>query len=103
MMGRAACAITRGVSRGKPVPGGARWKVRTMKLAVIGGTGLIGSQGGQKVIAAGHQAAPPAPSTGGDLITGKGLDQALGGAEVRVNLAELPTFDRAAPDFFGNS
>src|SRR5260221_736683 len=103
MMGRAACAITRGVSRGKPVPGGARWKVRTMKLAVIGGTGLIGSQVVQKLIAAGHEAAPAAPSTGVDLITGKGLDQALEGAVVEINLANSPTFDETSLDFFGTS
>ena len=58
-----------------------------MKLTIIGGTGLIGSQVVQKLTAAGHEAVPAAPSTGVDLITGKGLDQALEGAEVVINLA----------------
>ena len=71
-----------------------------MKLTVIGGTGLIGSQVVQKLTAAGHQAVPAALSTGLDLITGKGLDRALEGAEVVINLANSPTFDEASLDFF---
>ena len=74
-----------------------------MKLTVIGGTGLIGSQVVQKLNAAGHHAVPEALSTGLDLITGKGLDQALEGAEVVVNVANSPTFDEASVDFFRTS
>src|SRR5262249_34300904 len=74
-----------------------------MKLTVIGGTGLIGSHVVQKLTSAGHEAIPAAPSTGVDLITGKGLDQALEGAEVVVNLANSPTFDEASLDFFRTS
>ena len=74
-----------------------------MKLTVIGGTGLIGSQVVQKLTAAGHEAVPAAPSTGVDLITGKGLDQALEGADVVVNVANSPTFDEASLDFFRTS
>jgi uncharacterized protein YbjT (DUF2867 family) len=74
-----------------------------MKFTVIGGTGLIGSQVVKKLTAAGHQAVPAALSTGLDLITGKGLDQALEGAEVVVNVANSPTFDEASLDFFSTS
>src|SRR5215813_7084857 len=74
-----------------------------MKLTVIGGTGLIGSHVVQKLTSAGHEAIPAAPSTGVDLITGKGLDQALEGAEVVVNLANSPTFDEASLAFFRTS
>jgi uncharacterized protein YbjT (DUF2867 family) len=74
-----------------------------MKLTVIGGTGLIGSQVVKKLTAAGHEAIPAAPSTGVDLITGKGLDQALEGAEVVINLANSPTFDKSSLDFFRTS
>jgi uncharacterized protein YbjT (DUF2867 family) len=74
-----------------------------MKLTVVGGTGLIGSQVVQKLTAAGHQAVPAAPSTGVDLITGKGLDQALERAEVVINLANSPTFDEASLGFFRTS
>jgi uncharacterized protein YbjT (DUF2867 family) len=71
-----------------------------MKLTVIGGTGRIGSQVVRKLAAAGHEAVVAALSTGVDLTTGKGLDQALAGAEVVVNLANSPTFDEASVDFF---
>lgn len=74
-----------------------------MKFAVIGGTGRIGSQVVQKLTAAGHEAVPAAPSTGVDLITGKGLDQALEGVDVVVNVANSPTFDEASLDFFRTS
>ncbi|WP_330230724.1 NAD(P)H-binding protein [Nocardia sp. NBC_00508] len=74
-----------------------------MKLTVIGGTGRIGSQVVQKLTAAGHEAIPAAPSTGVDLISGKGLDQALEGAQVVVNVANSPTFDEASLDFFRTS
>ena len=74
-----------------------------MKLVVIGGTGLVGSQVVQKLAAAGHQAVPAAPDTGVDLITGKGLDQALEGAQVVINVANSPTFDEASLDFFRTS
>ncbi|MCI3222697.1 SDR family oxidoreductase [Streptomyces sp. NP-1717] len=74
-----------------------------MKITVVGGTGLIGSQVVDKLTAAGHEAVPAALSTGVDLLTGKGIDQALAGAEVVVNLANSPTFDEASLDFFRTS
>jgi uncharacterized protein YbjT (DUF2867 family) len=74
-----------------------------MKVTVIGGTGLIGSQVVAKLAAAGHEAVPADLSTGLDLITGEGLDQALEGAEVAVNVANSPTFDEASVDFFRTS
>jgi uncharacterized protein YbjT (DUF2867 family) len=74
-----------------------------MKLVVIGGTGRIGSQVVEKLTAAGHQAVPAAPSTGVDLITAKGLDQVLQGADVVVNVANSPTFDEASVEFFRTS
>lgn len=74
-----------------------------MKLTVIGGTGLIGSQVVRKLNEAGHEAVPAALSTGVDLLTGKGLDEALDGAETVINLANSPTFDEASLDFFRTS
>ncbi|KIF72959.1 LysR family transcriptional regulator [Streptomyces sp. 150FB] len=74
-----------------------------MKFTVIGGTGRIGSQVIQKLTSAGHEAVPAAPSTGVDLITGEGLDQALEGADVVINVANSPTFDAASLDFFRTS
>jgi uncharacterized protein YbjT (DUF2867 family) len=78
-------------------------KGQDMKIVVIGGTGLIGSQAVEKLTAAGHVAVPAAPSTGVDLIAGHGVDQALRGADVAVNLANSPTFDHASLAFFRTS
>ncbi|MDT7620989.1 MAG: hypothetical protein QOF99_1890 [Pseudonocardiales bacterium] len=74
-----------------------------MKFAVIGGTGLIGSQVVQDLNAAGHGAVPHGLSTGVDVLTGQGLDAALAGADVVVNLTNSPTFDDASPAFFQTS
>src|SRR6516164_4396816 len=71
-----------------------------MKIAVIGGTGLVGSQVVKILNAYGHEAAPQSPSTGVDLLTGEGLTDALEGTEVVVNLTNSPTFDDASPAFF---
>ncbi|GAA3752852.1 SDR family oxidoreductase [Micromonospora maritima] len=74
-----------------------------MKIVVIGGTGLIGSQVVRKLSEAGHDAVPAALSTGVDLISGQGLDEVLAGAEVVVNVANSPTFDEASLEFFRTS
>lgn len=71
-----------------------------MKFTVIGGTGLIGSQVVRRLAEAGHEAVAAAPSTGVDLLTGEGLDQALTGSDVVINVANSPTFDEASLDFF---
>lgn len=74
-----------------------------MKIAVIGGTGLIGSQVVKNLAAAGHEAVPHSKSTGVDVISGQGLDEAVAGADVVVNLTNSPTFDEASPAFFQTS
>ncbi|MER6433703.1 MULTISPECIES: SDR family oxidoreductase [unclassified Streptomyces] len=74
-----------------------------MKIAVIGGTGLIGSQVVTDLNAAGHEAVPHSKSTGIDVISGQGLDEAVSGADVVVNLTNSPTFDEASPGFFQTS
>jgi uncharacterized protein YbjT (DUF2867 family)/quercetin dioxygenase-like cupin family protein len=74
-----------------------------MKFAVIGGTGLIGSQVVEKLNAAGHLAVPHSPSTGVDVITGQGVEKAVADADVVVNLTNSPTFDDASPAFFQTS
>ena len=71
-----------------------------MKIAVIGGTGLIGSQVVKDLNAAGHEAVPHSQSTGIDVISGRGLDEAVAGADVLVNLTNSPTFDDASLAFF---
>ncbi|MBT2408970.1 NAD(P)H-binding protein [Streptomyces sp. ISL-12] len=74
-----------------------------MKIAVIGGTGLIGSRVVQFLKDAGHEAVPHSQSTGVDVISGQGLQQAVTGADVVVNLTNSPTFDEASPAFFRTS
>ncbi|WP_282794457.1 NAD(P)H-binding protein [Streptomyces sp. CC224B] len=74
-----------------------------MKCAVMGGTGLIGSQVVTKLTAAGHEAVPHAQSTGVDVISGRGLDAAVAGSDVLVNLTNSPTFDEASAAFFRTS
>jgi uncharacterized protein YbjT (DUF2867 family) len=71
-----------------------------MKIAVIGGTGLIGSQVVKILNASGHEAVPHSLSTGVDLLSGQGLPEALKEADVVVNLTNSPTFDDASPAFF---
>ncbi|MER8088934.1 NAD(P)H-binding protein [Streptomyces sp. NPDC094048] len=74
-----------------------------MKFAVIGGTGLIGSRAVEKLNAAGHRAVPHSLSTGVNIITGQGLEAAVAGADVVINLANSPTFDDASLAFFQTS
>ncbi|UKY54897.1 SDR family oxidoreductase [Streptomyces inhibens] len=71
-----------------------------MKFAVMGGTGLIGSQVVKNLNSAGHEAVPHSQSTGVDVVSGQGLDEAVAGADVIVNLTNSPTFDEASLAFF---
>jgi len=75
-----------------------------MKIVVIGGTGLIGSQlvavlreRGQEVVAA-------SPNSGVNTLTGEGLAEALARAQVVVDLGNSPSFeDKAVMEFFETS
>lgn len=75
-----------------------------MKIVVIGASGLIGSklvnilrQGGQDVVEA-------SLASGVNVITGEGLDDALVGAEVVVDVTNSPSFeDQAVLEFFETS
>jgi uncharacterized protein YbjT (DUF2867 family) len=72
-----------------------------MKIVVIGGTGLIGSKLVERLQEAGHDVVPASPDTGVDTYTGEGLEQALEGAEVVVDVSNAPAWDDAAVlDFF---
>ncbi|MEV7678846.1 NAD(P)H-binding protein [Streptomyces sp. NPDC088341] len=74
-----------------------------MKFTVLGGRGLIGSQVVERLTAAGHDVVPASLSTGVDVISGKGLDQVLAGADVMINLTNSPTFDESSFAFFETS
>ena len=75
-----------------------------MKIVIIGGTGLIGSKTVKILRNAGHEVVVAAPKLGIDTITGKGLAEALTGAQVVVDLANSPSFeDKAVLEFFETS
>lgn len=75
-----------------------------MKIGVIGGTGLIGSKLVKRLQSSGHQAVAASPNTGVNALTGEGLDAALAGADVVVDVANSPSFeDAAVMDFFQRS
>jgi len=67
-----------------------------MKIVVIGGTGLIGSKLVTLLRQRGHEALAASPNTGVNALTGEGLDAALTGAEVVVDVANSPSFEDAA-------
>ena len=74
-----------------------------MNFAVIGGTGLIGSRVVENLNAAGHRAVPHSLSTGANVTTGQGVEAAVAGAGVVINLTNSPTFDDASLAFFQTS
>src|SRR5215471_1550908 len=70
--------------------------MRTMKIVVIGGTGLIGSKLVKKLGEHGHEAVAAAPSSGVNSVTGEGLADALKGAAVAVDVTNSPSWEDAA-------
>jgi uncharacterized protein YbjT (DUF2867 family) len=72
-----------------------------MKIVVIGGTGRIGSKVVARLRDQGHEVIAAAPTTGVNVLTGEGLEAALAGARVVVDLSNSPSFEAAAAlDFF---
>ena len=72
-----------------------------MKVVVIGGTGLIGSQLIEKLNTHGYDASPAAPSTGCNTLTNEGVDEAVKGAAVVVDVSNSPSFaDDDVMNFF---
>ena len=75
-----------------------------MKIVVIGGSGLIGSRLVAMLRARGHDVIAASPASGVDTLTGEGLDEALRGAQVVVDVANSPSFeDKAVLEFFQTS
>jgi uncharacterized protein YbjT (DUF2867 family) len=75
-----------------------------MKIVVIGGRGLIGSKLIKILQSWGHEAVSASPSSGVDATTGKGLAEALKGAQVVIDVANSPSFDeKTAVEFFEKS
>src|SRR3954471_11208337 len=75
-----------------------------MKIVVIGGTGLIGSQVVSNLSEHGHEAIAASPNTGVNTLTGEGLAEVLEGADVVVDVSNSPSFEDAAVlEFFQTS
>ena len=91
-------------TKGTPQQKAKKHMQKKLKIVVIGGSGLIGKklvsnlrQQGQEVVAA-------SPSSGVNTITGEGLEEALAGADVTVDVANAPSWeDQAVLDFFETS
>lgn len=76
----------------------------SMKIVVIGGTGLIGSKVVEKLKAKGYGAVAAAPSTGVNTLTGEGLAEVLTGASVVIDVSNAPSWeDNAVMKFFETS
>ena len=65
-----------------------------MKIIVIGGSGLIGKKVVTNLRQRGHEVVAASPASGVNTITRKGLAEALAGAQVVVDVANM----RAVPE-----
>lgn len=75
-----------------------------MKIVVIGGTGLIGSNLVNKLSQRGHTVIAASPSSGVNTITGEGLHEVLKNTDVVVDVSNSPSFeDQAVLNFFKTS
>jgi uncharacterized protein YbjT (DUF2867 family) len=76
----------------------------SMKIVVIGGTGLIGSKVVKKLKTLSYGAVAAAPDTGVDTLTGEGLSEVLKNASVVVDVSNSPSFEeKAVMEFFRTS
>ena len=67
-----------------------------MKIVVIGGTGLIGSNLVKKLREQGKEALAASPGSGVNSVTGDGLADVLKGASVVVDVTNSPSWEDAA-------
>ena len=73
-----------------------------MRVAVAGGTGLVGTMVVERLAGAGHTAVVLARSRGVDLTTGEGLAAALAGCDAVIDVSNVTTMRRkVSVDFFG--
>jgi uncharacterized protein YbjT (DUF2867 family) len=71
-----------------------------MRVAVIGGTGLVGRHTVDALRAGGHDPVAVSRRSGVDITTGKGLDAALDGVETVVDVTNTNLTDRAEAEQF---
>jgi uncharacterized protein YbjT (DUF2867 family) len=76
----------------------------SLKVVVIGGTGLVGSKVVANLTEQGHDAIAASPQSGVNTLTGEGLTEALAGAQVVVDVSNSPSFaDDDVMHFFTTS
>jgi uncharacterized protein YbjT (DUF2867 family) len=63
-----------------------------MKVLVIGGSGLIGSQVVAMLSERGHEAVAASPRSGVNSVTGEGLAEALAGVQTVVDVSNSPSW-----------
>jgi uncharacterized protein YbjT (DUF2867 family) len=72
-----------------------------MRVAVAGATGRVGSHAVDALRESGQEVAAMSRSTGVDVISGEGLDEAVAGAQAIIDAATGPSPDQdAATEFF---
>jgi uncharacterized protein YbjT (DUF2867 family) len=71
-----------------------------MRVAVAGGTGLVGRLVVDALSAAGHEPVVLARSTGVDLVAGTGVEEAVAGAAAVVDVSNVPTLRQAPAEAF---
>ena len=72
-----------------------------MRIVVIGGSGLIGNKVMTALHDSGHHAVAASPAFGIDAYTGEGLDEAMAGADVVLDVSNAPGWsDEKVLEFF---
>lgn len=72
-----------------------------MKIAVAGGTGVVGSLLVNRLKASGHEPVVLARATGVDLLTGVGLEERLDGVEAVIDVTSIAASTaKASTEFF---
>ncbi|MDJ0346118.1 NAD(P)H-binding protein [Streptomyces sp. H10-C2] len=75
-----------------------------MRVAVAGGTGLIGRYVVEELTAAGHETVVLARSRGVDLVSGTGLDAAMADVKAVIDVSNMTTMSgKKAVSFFGTA
>ncbi|MFJ1259172.1 SDR family oxidoreductase [Cupriavidus sp. CuC1] len=75
-----------------------------MKIVVIGGTGLIGSKTVAILREGGHEVVAASPKGGVNTVTGEGLNEAMAGAQVVIDVSNAPSFaPQVVLEFFETS
>ena len=75
-----------------------------MKIVVIGGSGLIGTQVASGLRKLGHKVFAASPSTGVNTLTREGLAEAMSGTNIVIDVANSPSFeDGPVMEFFQTS